>query len=1084
MQSIGEILMKRITSFIIILSISIGLLIIGGYNVDSVSGMEISPNRESIIFNTSLNAVASGKIGKLNWSLDNGVLVISGNGAMPDYTTSAPPPWKEYAESITSIEVKNGVTSVGKQAFVELYNLETVTIANSVTKIGEAALYGCSSLTSVNLGNGIKTIEAGAFANTYNLTSLTLPAGITEIGDYIINNSGVKTINLPANLSSLTEYSLSYSNLTSITVSSNNKKYKAVDGVLYTKDGKTLLAYPTMRIDSHFIVPSGVEVIGNSAFIGVSNLQSIDMGRVKKIGEWAFSYSKLQTAVLPDTVTELGYGIFSDATKLKSIKIGKGIKTIPYRTCFGCESLKTIDFGNAEEIGQAAFYQSGVESIVLPKTLKELGVAAFAACYNLKSVKSNGLIYIAYQAFASCSALKDVSLNEGIKNIYAEVFRDCIALKALTTPKSCTFVHERACVTKDPNTSKEISTVKIKNLNTKMVAYGLNGYMERPTITGVENYNEAYDVLKLVNSERQKAGLSTLTMDKLLLKDAMLRAEELVIHFDHYRPNNTNVVAQYSFFSLVKGMNIIKGENIAFGQADAKGAMNSWMNSQGHRENILGKDWKYIGIGCFEYGGRKYWVQCFSDEYYNTKFSKPSNKKVNAPIDVGLKLDYSLDGKTTNKNFEYEIQNSKPNICVGQTANLNLVLKNAYSGQVTFNSDSVGWKCSDTKIATINNKGIIKGVNTGTVEIVASNHNEDLVRRKFTVINHTWDSGKITKQPTTTTEGERTFTCTNCNATRKEVIPKSTIIPTSIDRIFENDRYGTAYDISNVLKKEKKIGKYKAIILADGTNYPDALAGCYLAKVKNASIILVNKTTRKEAINYIRNNLVEGGQVYILGGINAVDARYGIDLVTYNYKVRRLQGNTRYDTNIEILKEAGVKAEDILVCSGTNYADALSASGTGRPILLVGDHLTDAQKKYLNTLNTKKYYIIGGTSAVSTNAAKEIAKYGDKKPERVYGDTRYTTSVKVAERFIKSPQKIVLAYAMNFPDGLAGGPLALEFEGPVVLASNNKTNNQYAKNYVKRNKIKNCVVLGGPRLVSDSSANDIMSSNVSVRRIK
>lgn len=117
-------------------------------------------------------------------------------------------------------------------------------------------------------------------------------------------------------------------------------------------------------------------------------------------------------------------------------------------------------------------------------------------------------------------------------------------------------------------------------------------------------------VLDLVNKERKAAGLSTLTLSTELCNVADIRAKEIVKSFSHTRPNGT------SCFTAFKENGVAyryAGENIAYGQKTAEIVMNGWMNSEGHRANILSKNFGKIGISCYEYNGRKYWVQLFTN---------------------------------------------------------------------------------------------------------------------------------------------------------------------------------------------------------------------------------------------------------------------------------------------------------------------------------------------------------------------------------------------------------------------------------------------------------------------------------------
>ncbi|MBR5091792.1 MAG: CAP domain-containing protein [Ruminiclostridium sp.] len=127
------------------------------------------------------------------------------------------------------------------------------------------------------------------------------------------------------------------------------------------------------------------------------------------------------------------------------------------------------------------------------------------------------------------------------------------------------------------------------------------------SVSGSADVNEVFD---LVNSERAKKGLSALTFSDELSNAAQVRAEEIVRSFSHTRPNGTNC------FTVLKESGITyrsAGENLAYGQKTAAAVMNGWMNSSGHRANILGKSFGKIGIACYVRGGVKYWVQLFTD---------------------------------------------------------------------------------------------------------------------------------------------------------------------------------------------------------------------------------------------------------------------------------------------------------------------------------------------------------------------------------------------------------------------------------------------------------------------------------------
>lgn len=124
--------------------------------------------------------------------------------------------------------------------------------------------------------------------------------------------------------------------------------------------------------------------------------------------------------------------------------------------------------------------------------------------------------------------------------------------------------------------------------------------------------NAAYvnRIVELVNEERAKVGLSPVTLDKKVQAAAQVRAKEIVTSFSHTRPDGT------SFSTALKEQNVSyrgSGENIAWGQKSPEAVMNAWMNSSGHRANILNKNFKIIGVGyCRTANGTNHWAQLFT----------------------------------------------------------------------------------------------------------------------------------------------------------------------------------------------------------------------------------------------------------------------------------------------------------------------------------------------------------------------------------------------------------------------------------------------------------------------------------------
>ncbi|MDD5824144.1 MAG: cell wall-binding repeat-containing protein [Firmicutes bacterium] len=186
---------------------------------------------------------------------------------------------------------------------------------------------------------------------------------------------------------------------------------------------------------------------------------------------------------------------------------------------------------------------------------------------------------------------------------------------------------------------------------------------------------------------------------------------------------------------------------------------------------------------------------------------------------------------------------------------------------------------------------------------------------------------------------------------------------------------------------------------------------------------------------------------------------------------------TSLKTAEDQIAAANIKDDELVICSGEGYADSLSASAINKPILLVGDKLTDEQLAYIGRYDIENIYVIGGTVAVKDAVVKQIKdKYAKFNVERIAGNTRYATSVAIAEKFFGTKAAAVtLTCGTNFPDGLSGGPLAVKMGTPMLLVNGTSVN---AKNYVQQNGIKKAIVLGDVAVISDDEVMDILTTPI------
>lgn len=295
------------------------------------------------------------------------------------------------------------------------------------------------------------------------------------------------------------------------------------------------------------------------------------------------------------------------------------------------------------------------------------------------------------------------------------------------------------------------------------------------------------------------------------------------------------------------------------------------------------------------------------------------------------------------------------------------------------------------------------------------------------------------------------------------------------ERVFGSDRYETAFGIADSLRAANCGKKFDNIIIASGSDFPDALSAAYLAKVKEAPILLTSISVTDKVAQYIRSNANADATVYIIGGTAAVSSKTESSLK--GFKTIRLAGPNRYITNLLVLAESGVSDQEILIASGTGYADALSASAVGKPILLAANTgFTGDQKSYLSTLKSSTATIIGGTGAVS-NTVQTQAKSYFSSVSRVGGSDRYETSANVAAKYFPKATALTLAYGLNYPDGLCGGTLAMRYSSPLVLAASNSFYN--AKAYAAKAGSVSATALGGTALISDEAVRAILSTSIS-----
>ena len=291
--------------------------------------------------------------GSVFWTIDpdTGALVIMGEGAMYDYADITKVPWYASRNSIRKVVITGAVTHVGNKAFRNL-KIDSMEGLSAVESIGSHAF------DYVDLKGTLELPSAAAMTDdVFNGTQvgvLKLPAGFTA-GPAILN--GLKA--------------------GAYEVGEGNSRYRSDDGILFTRDGETLVRYPCTHTGSYSI-PDGVKALAEGAFMGC-RLSGIRFpGSLAGIPDSAFySCTGLTELSLPGTITSIGRNAFRDCSNLSSVTLPDGLRSIGQCAFSGTSFTSVTIPASLERIGESSFYRTRLLSIVIPEGVRVLGSMAF-----------------------------------------------------------------------------------------------------------------------------------------------------------------------------------------------------------------------------------------------------------------------------------------------------------------------------------------------------------------------------------------------------------------------------------------------------------------------------------------------------------------------------------------------------------------------------------------------------------------------------------------------------------------------------------------------------------------------------------
>ena len=286
------------------------------------------------------------------------------NVTIPDSVTTIEDGAFALCSNLTSVTIPSNVTTIGHNTFSSCVSVTNVTIQNGEVWIGYYAFSNCTSLKSVTMPEGLWCISKGMFFECTGITNINIPDGVTQIEEEAFQNcSSLTNVRIPDSLTFIHKETFSgCGKLTKISVSSDHPEYKTQNGMLLSKDGKTLV----QGVNGNVVIPEGVTEIGECAFYGRDGLTSV---------------------TLPASAAEIGSRVFSGCTNLMLFTVAGGNATFRFKdgvlynvpqkrvmvALFNAVSSMVFEEGT-EIIGDGAFVGTSTQaSLRIPSSVCNIG---------------------------------------------------------------------------------------------------------------------------------------------------------------------------------------------------------------------------------------------------------------------------------------------------------------------------------------------------------------------------------------------------------------------------------------------------------------------------------------------------------------------------------------------------------------------------------------------------------------------------------------------------------------------------------------------------------------------------------------
>ena len=300
--------------------------------------------------------------------------------------------------------IKDRTKIICDGAFYYCSALAEVVIPNSVTSIGNCAFANCNALSNIAIPDSVTSIGNYAFSSCCSLSDIIIPDSVENVGNGAFQYcSLLECISIPKSVICLNGNPFCNWNGKLECLSSS---FIYEDDVLFNMKKSEIISFRKQKIES-YIIPDSVTSIGDSAFSGCHSLSNIVIpNSVTSIGNYAFSSCcSLSGVIIPDSVTSIGNDSFRDCSSLSNIVIPDSVSNIGNYAFTLCTSLSNI---------------------VIPDSVTSIGTGAFSDCTSLsKIVIPDGVTSIGYCAFSRCYSLSNIVIPDSVTSIGEEAFGGC-----------------------------------------------------------------------------------------------------------------------------------------------------------------------------------------------------------------------------------------------------------------------------------------------------------------------------------------------------------------------------------------------------------------------------------------------------------------------------------------------------------------------------------------------------------------------------------------------------------------------------------------------------------------------------------